>query len=145
MRSPAMRSPAIGSRALRLLAGTASVCLAGAAAYAIGTAPAHAAASDPYTWKNVEVHGGGFVDGIIYNKSRQNLVYARTDIGGSYRWNPSTARWIPLQDFTAPGDWNLLGTESLATDPVDPNRPTLTTTRPHHARNATPDRCVAAG
>jgi len=36
------------------------------AAYALATAPsAAAAASDPYTFKNVEIVGGGFVPGII--------------------------------------------------------------------------------
>ena len=97
--------------------------LAGGTLYAMSTAPvAGAAALDPYTWRNVEVHGGGFVPGIIFNKTRRDLVYARTDIGGAYRWNPTTGRWIPLNDFTGPADWNLLGVDGLATDPVDPNQ-----------------------
>jgi hypothetical protein len=97
--------------------------VAAAAAYALATAPsAAAAAADPYTLKNVEIVGGGFVPGITFNKTRQNLVYARTDIGGAYRWNPTTGRWIPLTDFISNADYNLLGVESLATDPVDPNR-----------------------
>jgi hypothetical protein len=49
-------------------------------------------------------------------------VYARTDIGGAYRLNPSTSRWIPLTDWIGWDDWNLTGIASLATDPVDPNR-----------------------
>src|ERR1043166_6414973 len=100
------------------------VCAALLAATAVAARPptAYAAASDPYTWGNVAVRGGGCVDGIVYNKTQADLVYARTDIGGPYRWNATTGRWIPLQDFTAPGDWNLLGVDSLATDPVDPHR-----------------------
>ena len=86
------------------------------------TGTARAVAAVPYTWNNVAVHGGGFVPGIVFNKGRRDLVYARTDIGGAYRWNPTTRRWIPLNDFTAPNDWNLLGIDALATDAVDPNR-----------------------
>jgi xyloglucan-specific exo-beta-1,4-glucanase len=81
------------------------------------------AASQSYTFHNVVTGGGGgFVPGIIFNTRQQNLVYARTDIGGAYRWNPTTSSWIPLLDWISPDDWNLTGVESLATDPVDPNR-----------------------
>jgi xyloglucan-specific exo-beta-1,4-glucanase len=78
--------------------------------------------SQPYLWRNVEIVGGGFVPGIVYNRSEPNLVYARTDIGGAYRLNPSNNRWVPLTDWIGWDDWNLTGIASLATDPVDPNR-----------------------
>ncbi len=81
-----------------------------------------AASAQAYTWKNVEIVGGGFVPGIIFNTKEKNLIYARTDIGGAYRWNPTTKRWIPLTDFITDAEYWLLGIESLATDPVDPNR-----------------------
>ncbi len=81
------------------------------------------AKSEPYIWKNVVTGGGGgFVSGIIFNTKQKDLIYARTDIGGAYRWNPTAKHWIPIQDFLSPDDWNLYGVESLATDPVDPNR-----------------------
>ncbi len=86
------------------------------------TATAQPAATGPYQWRNAEIVGGGFVTGIIFNPARQDLVYARTDMGGAYRWNPSTGRWIPLTDQIAPDDWTLMGIESLATDPVEPDR-----------------------
>ena len=60
--------------------------------------------------------------GIIFNPTEQNLIYARTDIGGAYRWNSATSRWTPLMDFVSFDDWNLMGVDSLATDPVEPNR-----------------------
>ncbi len=75
-----------------------------------------------YRWRNVEIVGGGYVPGIIYNQSEADLVYARTDIGGAYRWNPGTGRWVPLLDFLGWDDWNLTGVDSLATDAVDPDR-----------------------
>ncbi|WP_218780876.1 hypothetical protein, partial [Streptomyces reticuliscabiei] len=43
-------------------------------------------AADTYTWKNARIDGGGFVPGIVFNRTEKNLAYARTDIGGAYRW-----------------------------------------------------------
>ena len=80
------------------------------------------AGSQAYTWRNVEIVGGGFVPGIIYSQAEANLVYARTDIGGAYRLNPSTGRWVPLTDWLGWDDWNLTGIASLAADPVDADR-----------------------
>ena len=75
-----------------------------------------------YTWSNVYTGGGGgYIPNIIFNPSQQNLIYARTDIGGAYKWNPTTTRWIPLMDWVTWANWNELGVESLATDPVNPN------------------------
>jgi hypothetical protein len=79
-------------------------------------------AQTSYTWKNVYTGGGGgFVPGIIFNQTQPNLVYARTDIGGAYRLDTTTNRWIPLTDSIGWDDWNLTGIRSLASDPVDPN------------------------
>ncbi len=75
-----------------------------------------------YTWDNVYTGaGGGYIPNIIFNPSQQNLVYARTDIGGAYKWNSTTGLWTPLMDFTTFANWDHLGVESLATDPVNPN------------------------
>jgi hypothetical protein len=75
-----------------------------------------------YTWSNVYTGGGGgYIPNIIFNPSQQNLIYARTDIGGAYRWNPTTSLWVPLMDWVTWANWNELGVESLATDPVNPN------------------------
>lgn len=78
--------------------------------------------SESYNWQNVQIGGGGYVDNIIYNPGEKDLIYARTDMGGAYRWNPSTERWIPLTDTIGFDDWNNLGCDSLAADPVDTNR-----------------------
>ena len=101
-----------------------SVCLAAALGIKMGVAPDStlAQSTQSYTWRNVEIVGGGFVPGIIFNATEPNLIYARTDIGGAYRWNPSTNRWIPLLDWVSFDEWNLTGVDSLATDRVDPNR-----------------------
>ena len=75
-----------------------------------------------YEWGNVEIVGGGFVPAIIYNQSEKDLVYARTDIGGAYKMNKETGRWECITDFVGGEDWNYMGIESIATDPVEPNR-----------------------
>jgi len=73
-------------------------------------------------WRNVAIVGGGFVSGIVFNATEPGLVYARTDIGGAYRFDPAAGSWIPLLDWVGFDDWNLTGVESLATDPVEPDR-----------------------
>lgn len=83
---------------------------------------APAMASENYTYANVNIGGGGFVTGIIFNPAEKGLCYVRTDVGGAYRWNPASARWEPLLDWVSQADWNLQGVESLASDPLHPAR-----------------------
>ncbi len=73
----------------------------------------------PYTWKSVQIVGGGFVDGFVFHPTAKDVVYARTDIGGAYRRDPQTRRWIPLLDWVPYADLNLMGVESVAVDPSD--------------------------
>jgi hypothetical protein len=79
-------------------------------------------AADTYTWKNARIDGGGFVPGIVFNRKERNLAYARTDIGGAYRWQQSTKTWTPLLDHVGWDDWGHTGVVSLASDPVDPDK-----------------------
>ena len=48
------------------------------------------AGSDPYSFRNAQIDGGGFVPGIIFNQPSRTSIYARTDIGGAYRWNQAS-------------------------------------------------------
>ncbi|MFJ8364198.1 RICIN domain-containing protein [Streptomyces sp. NPDC093984] len=80
------------------------------------------AAAGPYVWKNAQVVGGGYVTGLVFNPREKGLLYARTDMGGAYRWDTAAEQWIPLTDWIGEKDWNLLGIDSVATDPVDPRR-----------------------
>ena len=79
-------------------------------------------ASVSYGWKSVQMVGGGFVDGIVFHPAEKGLCYCRTDMGGAYRRNPKTLRWEPLLDWVSYKDVNLMGVESIALDPSDPNR-----------------------
>ncbi|GAA4097405.1 xyloglucanase [Actinomadura miaoliensis] len=80
------------------------------------------AAAETYTWRNVQIAGGGFVPGIVFSRKERNLIYARTDIGGAYRWDQSARRWIPLLDWVGWDRWGYNGVVSLAADPVDARR-----------------------
>lgn len=75
-----------------------------------------------YAWKNVRIDGGGFVPGIVFSPAQRDLIYARTDIGGAYRWDAATKAWIPLLDWVGRDKWGYNGVVSIAADPVDANR-----------------------
>ena len=93
---------------------------AAACLLAVGHLGAHAAGS--FKWGNVVMGGGGFVSGIIASKTEKNLIYARTDVGGAYRWNEAAQGWIPITDWLGPNDMGLLGIDGLALDPSAPGR-----------------------
>ncbi|WP_405868967.1 1,4-beta-glucanase [Streptomyces sp. NBC_00005] len=108
-----------------VLAGTA----AAAALTAVPLLPGHAHAAEAgakttpsYRWRNAVIGGTGFVTGVLFHPSVRGLAYARTDIGGAYRWDDRAARWTPLIDHFDSDDWNLLGVEAMAVDAVHPDR-----------------------
>ena len=76
------------------------------------------------TWHNVAITGGGFVSGIIFHPNQQNLVYARTDVGGAYRWDDAGQQWIPLNDDIGglQNEFVHLGVLSFAVDLNDASR-----------------------
>ena len=83
---------------------------------------ARSLSAQPYLWRNVEIVGGGFVPGIEFSPKQPGLLYARTDIGGAYRWDAQSGRWTPLTDWAGQADSNLLGIESIGVDPIDARR-----------------------
>lgn len=78
--------------------------------------------AENYTWRNVAIHGGGFVSGLVYHPVQRDLLYARTDVGGVYRWLPATQRWLPLNDALGRSESHLGGVVSFALDPHDASR-----------------------
>jgi len=106
---PVLR-PALGGAALALM-----LALGGPAAQA-------RAADQPYGWASVPYGAGGYVDGFVYHPREKGLLYARTDVGGAYRYDYAAKRWIPLLDHLPREDADLMGVLSLAVDPADPNK-----------------------
>ncbi len=98
--------------------------LLGVAVFAKGAAaPAAVPASQAYNWKPVYTGaGGGFIVDVIFHPTQQNLIYVKTDMGGFYRWNQSTGKWIQLMNWVPGDNWNWTGGESMAIDPSDPNK-----------------------
>jgi len=78
--------------------------------------------AEPYHWQSVTIVAGGYVPGIVFSPAERDLYYCRTDIGSAYRWEAAAQQWIPLTDFFGPRDANLMGAESIAPDPIDPNK-----------------------
>ncbi len=71
------------------------------------------------SWTSVKWGGGGYVTGLIYHPANASLLYARTDVGGAYRWNATNSTWTPITDGIGfgSGEGDFHGVESLALDP----------------------------
>lgn len=120
-----------GRTGLHLARCALPLLLLGAAADAVSQGQAQA-----YRWRNVAVGGGGFVTGLVFHPGERGLLYARTDIGGAYRWEAGEQRWTPLLDWMGEEDRGRFGVESLALDPSDPDRLYLAVGTYLHARGA---------
>lgn len=72
--------------------------------------------SDTMTWGTLRIGGGGFVSGIVTGKQ---VMYARTDVGGAYKYNYETEAWEQLFDFINDSDRGMLSVDAMAVDPTD--------------------------
>jgi photosystem II stability/assembly factor-like uncharacterized protein len=104
-------------------------CLGSATSNPVAVRPSAATASAadgvtgvPYVWKSVAINGGGFVTGLVFSNVDPGVLYARTDIGGAYRYDPTARSWVPLTDFVSRKDQSYMGIESIAADPVNADR-----------------------
>lgn len=94
-----------------------------AAALLLSLAALPGQAADPvYTWKNVKIGGTGYVPGMVAHTGQKGLFYARTDMGGAYRYDAATSTWTPLTDWAPADNANQLGIDSIAVDPRDSSR-----------------------
>lgn len=84
--------------------------------------PAANVPTEAYEWKSVVIMGGGFVTGLLFSPVEPGILYARTDVGGAYRYDPKGKSWIPVTDFVSPENANYLGIESFAVDPAHADR-----------------------
>lgn len=74
-----------------------------------------------YVYKPISVPGGGFVTGFVFHPTVSDLLYCRTDIGGTYRYDFNSDQWVSLIDHaTDPGVWETYPL-SIALDKQNPN------------------------
>lgn len=67
-----------------------------------------------YTYGSLAIGGGGFVAGIV---ASGDAKYARTDVGGAYKWNAANCSWMPVTNFISEDEVGLYSVEGLAIDP----------------------------
>ncbi len=72
----------------------------------------------PWNYGQVYVGGGGFVTGV-FSTCEEGVYYARTDVGGAYRWDDKTQQWKCLSYWISEDDVGLMGVSALAVDPND--------------------------
>ena len=115
--------PTFLSLSVRLFTGLALLAaLTAPALFATEAKPAAPLNVQPYAWRNVAIGCGGFVTGLVFHPTQRDLLYARTDVGGAFRWDAAHRRWLPLNDSLAHGHAEWLGIVSLAVDARDPQR-----------------------
>ena len=78
--------------------------------------------SIPYVYRNAPIPGGGYVTGFLYHPRVPGILYCRTDIGGTYRFDPQRQRWISLIDHVTGENIAETFPIALAVDPRDPDR-----------------------
>jgi hypothetical protein len=75
-----------------------------------------------YTWNDVAIGCGGFVDGIFYDQHNANVMYARTDVSGLYKSANDGASWTELLHWVGGnGNGGSAGVLSFAIDPENSN------------------------
>jgi hypothetical protein len=82
-------------------------------------AVANTATTTGLTWRNVPIGDGGFVTHVHIDSV--GTVYIGTDVGGAYRWDPGTTKFIPITDVIGQNPKhfsNDFGVESITTDPT---------------------------
>lgn len=78
-------------------------------------------AREKYVYKSIPVPGGGFVTGFVFHPTVPNILYCRTDIGGSYRYDFENNSWVSLVDHaTDPDVWETYPL-SIALDKQNPS------------------------
>jgi xyloglucan-specific exo-beta-1,4-glucanase len=70
----------------------------------------------------VTIGGGGYVTSVVGCPAEKDLFYAKTDVGGIFRWQEASSSWKPLFGWVANNQTSYLGAEALAIDPQSPNK-----------------------
>lgn len=76
----------------------------------------------PYKYQNAPIPGGGYVTGFVFHIKVPEILYARTDIGGVYRYLYDEQRWKSLIDHVSMLDIAEAFPIAVALDKDNPNR-----------------------
>ena len=76
----------------------------------------------PYEYSNLPIPGGGYVTGFLFHPQKEGLLYLRTDIGGSYRYDPLNKTWKNLISHVTMEDLSETYPISIAVDEAHPER-----------------------
>ncbi|MDE7282070.1 MAG: endoglucanase [Lachnospiraceae bacterium] len=78
--------------------------------------------NEKYEYRNLPIPGGGYVTGFIFHEKKQGVLYARTDIGGTYRFDYESKRWLSLIDHVTMDDLSETFPIAAALDDIHPER-----------------------
>lgn len=71
-----------------------------------------------YDWSGyAKIGGGGYVTGSVFSQIEENVLYAKTDVGGAYRYDFERDYWVGLND-----DATDHSAAFVADDPRGPGR-----------------------
>lgn len=105
-------------RVLSVLTAAALLCTGIGTAGVTTPLAANAAESveSSMNWDTLNIGGGGFVSGII---TGDDQMYARTDVGGAYRYDYEQKKWVQLLGFLNEADRGFLSVDAMCVDPND--------------------------
>lgn len=75
----------------------------------------------PYQYHNLPIPGGGYVTGFLFHPKKEGILYARTDIGGTYRYDYQEKKWKSLISHVTMEDLSETYPIALALDAHKPN------------------------
>ena len=75
-----------------------------------------------YEYRNAPIPGGGYVTGLLFHQQTPGILYARTDIGGVYRYEREQKRWKSLIDHVTMEDLDECYPAAIALDDHEPGR-----------------------
>ena len=76
----------------------------------------------PYTYKNAPIPGGGYVTGFLFDKTRPDVLFCRTDIGGTYRYDAEQECWKSLSDHVTMERLDEAYPIAMALDETNPGK-----------------------
>jgi hypothetical protein len=78
--------------------------------------------TERYRYRNMPIPGGGYVTGFAFHPKAEGVFYLRTDIGGTYRFDPGKKRWCSLIDHVTMEDVSETFPAAIALDERHPEK-----------------------